>query len=61
MSTFGLEGPSKCSGLEVVRYDADSLYGEFGEPFQLIESSKEAHQTPFGTMQQFLYCYCRVQ
>jgi 2-polyprenyl-3-methyl-5-hydroxy-6-metoxy-1,4-benzoquinol methylase len=60
VSTFGPEGPTKCSGLEVVRYDADSLHSEFGEPFQLIESSKEVHQTPFGTMQQFLYCYCRV-
>src|SRR5215469_9589484 len=25
VSTFGPEGPTKCSGLEVVRYDAESL------------------------------------
>ena len=30
VSTFGPEGPTKCSGLEVVRYDAESLHGEFG-------------------------------
>ena len=60
VSTFGPEGPTKCSGLEVIRYDADSLHGEFGPRFRLVESSKELHHTPFGTTQQFLYCYCRV-
>jgi 2-polyprenyl-3-methyl-5-hydroxy-6-metoxy-1,4-benzoquinol methylase len=61
VSTFGPEGPRECSGLEVVRYDAESLHGEFGGHFRLIESSKELHQTPFGTTQQFLYCYCRIE
>jgi SAM-dependent methyltransferase len=61
VSTFGPEGPTKCSGLEVMRYNAESLHGEFGARFRLVESSKELHQTPFGTTQQFLYCYCRVE
>jgi 2-polyprenyl-3-methyl-5-hydroxy-6-metoxy-1,4-benzoquinol methylase len=61
VSTFGPEGPMKCSGLEVVRYDAESLHWEFGGHFQLLESSEELHQTPFGTVQQFLYCHCRVE
>ncbi len=61
VSTFGPEGPTKCSGLDVVRYDADSLHDEFGARFRLVESSKELHRTPFGTTQQFLYCYCRVE
>ena len=60
VSTFGPEGPTKCSGLEVMRYDTDSLHGEFGGQFRMVESSKELHQTPFGTTQQFLYCYCRL-
>jgi SAM-dependent methyltransferase len=60
VSTFGPEGPTKCSGLEVMRYDAESLHGEFGGRFRLVESSKELHQTPLGTTQQFLYCYCRL-
>ena len=60
VSTFGPEGPTKCSGLEVMRYDADSLHSEFGARFRLIESSNQLHHTPFGTTQQFLYCYCRV-
>jgi len=60
ISTFGPEGPTKCSGLDVMRYDAESLHGEFGGHFRLVESSKELHETPFGTTQQFLYCYCRL-
>jgi 2-polyprenyl-3-methyl-5-hydroxy-6-metoxy-1,4-benzoquinol methylase len=60
VSTFGSEGPTKCSGLEVMRYDTESLHGEFGACFRLVESRKELHQTPFGTTQQFLYCYCRI-
>ena len=60
VSTFGPEGPAKCSGLDVMRYDADSLHGEFGARFRLVESSKELHQTPRGKTQQFLYCYCRL-
>lgn len=61
VSTFGPEGPTKCSGLDVMRYDADSLHDQFGPKFRLVESSKELHQTPLGGTQQFLYCYCRVE
>ena len=61
VSTFGPEGPTKCSGLEVMRYDADSLHDQFGARFRLIGSSQELHETPQGTTQQFLYCYCRVE
>jgi SAM-dependent methyltransferase len=61
IGTFGPQGPAKCSGLDVQRYDADSLHEEFGRRFRLIESLKELHQTPFGTTQQFLYCFCVVE
>jgi 2-polyprenyl-3-methyl-5-hydroxy-6-metoxy-1,4-benzoquinol methylase len=61
MSTFGLEGPEKCSGLDVVRYDSEKLHGQFGKSFRLIDSSTELHQTPMGITQQFLYCFCRVE
>jgi 2-polyprenyl-3-methyl-5-hydroxy-6-metoxy-1,4-benzoquinol methylase len=61
VSTFGSEGPTKCSGLDVVRYDAESLHRQFGVHFRLLESTRELHQTPFGTIQQFLYCSCRVE
>jgi 2-polyprenyl-3-methyl-5-hydroxy-6-metoxy-1,4-benzoquinol methylase len=61
VSTFGPEGPKKCSGLDVVRYDAESLHSQFGVKFRLLKSSKELHATPFGTIQQFLYCLCRLE
>jgi SAM-dependent methyltransferase len=61
ISTFGLEGPDQCSGLDVVKYDAASLHDAFGKSFHLIESSTEVHHTPFGTTQQFLYCFCRME
>ncbi len=61
ISTFGPEGPEKCSGLDVVRYDSENLHGQFGKTFKLINSTTELHQTPMGTTQQFLYCFCRME
>jgi 2-polyprenyl-3-methyl-5-hydroxy-6-metoxy-1,4-benzoquinol methylase len=61
VSTFGPEGPTKCSGFDVIRYNADSLHDQFGARFRLMESSKELHRTPFGTTQQFLFCFCKVE
>jgi hypothetical protein len=45
VSTFGPEGPTKCSGLDVARYDADSLHEQFGVLFRLVDSTKEMPQT----------------
>lgn len=61
IGTFGPDGPLKCSGLDVKRYDADSLHSEFGGGFRLVDSVRESHQTPFGTNQQFVYCFCVVE
>lgn len=61
VSTFGPEGPTKCSGLDVQRYDAQSLHQQFGGRFRLVESAIELHETPFGTTQQFVYCCCKVE
>jgi ubiquinone/menaquinone biosynthesis C-methylase UbiE len=59
VATFAEDGPDQCSGLPVVRYRADELHAEFGEAFALLSHRKEAHHTPSGTVQQFVYCYCR--
>jgi 2-polyprenyl-3-methyl-5-hydroxy-6-metoxy-1,4-benzoquinol methylase len=61
VSTFGPEGPTKCSGLDVVHYDAESLHDQFGVRFRWVESSQELHRTASGTTQQFLFCYCKVE
>ena len=60
VATFGPEGPTRCSGLDVVRYGPDALHGEFGPGFRLLEHLTEMHRTPVGTTQQFTYCYCRI-
>ena len=55
ISTFAIDGPPKCSGLEVVRYDADSMCAELGAEFQLQEVQREIHLTPWQTEQRFIY------
>jgi ubiquinone/menaquinone biosynthesis C-methylase UbiE len=54
IATFSLEGPAKCSGLQVQRYDAASLAGKFPQ-FTLLDSRLEDHKTPAGTSQSFTY------
>jgi len=58
VAAFGPDGPLQCSGLPVVRYSPDALHGEFGAAFELVEHSAEAHRTPSGAVQQFVYCHC---
>ena len=55
VATFALDGPPKCSGLEVQRYDAAGLVAAFGEPFQLVYKTREVHTTPWGKPQAFTY------
>jgi SAM-dependent methyltransferase len=55
VATFGPDGPTRCSGLDVVRYDADMLSREFGPTIRLVETQLEQHETPSGAAQQFLY------
>jgi SAM-dependent methyltransferase len=59
IATFAEDGPEKCSGLAVMRYQPETLHAEFGDAFRLVAHEKESHHTPFGTVQQFVYCYCR--
>ena len=57
MATFGPEGPLKCSGLEICRYDAEQLQREIGSDFTLRSHTIERHQTPGGSSQQFLFAW----
>ena len=56
ISTFENEGPEKCSGLKVQRYDEKSLSVELGSQFRLLEWKKWDHLTPFGVRQRFIQC-----
>lgn len=55
IATFGPEGPERCSGLPVQRYDAERLAAEFAPDLSLIEHHLEAHTTPSGDEQEFLF------
>lgn len=57
ISAFSLEGPPKCSGLSVERYDSDKLTKELGDSFELVKSLNEVHITPWKAEQKFIYCY----
>lgn len=56
IATFGLDGPEKCSGLNVVRYSPETMSAVLGENFQLVETSTEEHKTPRESSQSFVYC-----
>jgi SAM-dependent methyltransferase len=59
VATFGLDGPERCSGLPVTRYDAPGIHGVFGAGFERIGQAEEVHDTPWGSQQAFVYCFCR--
>lgn len=59
VATFANDGPPRCSGLPVMRYDAEGLHGEFGDGFELVATRREVHQTPREVAQPFTYCLCR--
>jgi SAM-dependent methyltransferase len=59
LGTFGPEGPRKCSGLDVCRYDVASLQAQLGSDFKLLQHELTEHTTPHGVAQQFLFCRFR--
>jgi SAM-dependent methyltransferase len=61
VATFAADGPTRCSGLPVVRYAAAALAEEFGEGFRLITSAREEHVTPSGVVQAFIYALFRMK
>ena len=59
MATFAPDGPERCSGLPVQRYDPAALAKEFGSGFRLVESWRQEHVTPSGSSQAFTWCAFR--
>lgn len=55
IGTFALDGPDKCSGLPVARYDAASLQAVLGKDFKLLFSRRHDHSTPWGSSQKFQF------
>ena len=56
LGTFALDGPPKCSGFDVCRYDSARLTGELGPRFKLLREISHTHVTPAGKQQHFIFC-----
>ena len=53
VSTFSLNGPKRCSGLDIKQYSEDSMKKLFYD-FEHIKSFEEKHLTPWGDSQIFI-------
>jgi SAM-dependent methyltransferase len=61
IATFALDGPERCSGLPVMRYDAESLGQTLGHAFRLVHTLRHEHATPWGSQQIFQFSVFRRQ
>ncbi len=52
VATFGPDGPTTCSGLPIVRSTHYELAAQF-PAWELVDTSGEDHETPWGSRQQF--------
>lgn len=59
IATFAADGPERCSGLPVQRYDPPALAAEIGAGFTLIHSLRHRHVTPWGSHQSFQFSVLR--
>jgi SAM-dependent methyltransferase len=59
IGTFAVDGPERCSGLPVARYDASSLASVFAPEFEPVADSRDVHCTPSGNEQAFTYVVLR--
>jgi SAM-dependent methyltransferase len=55
IGTFAPDGPERCSGLPVMRYDAGILCTVLGTDFELMDSRRHDHITPWGAVQRFQF------
>lgn len=59
IATFAADGPERCSGLPVARYDVDALAARFAPHFDRVGDGRDVHRTPSGTGQPFTYVLLR--
>ena len=61
IATFAPDGPEKCSGLPVQRYDHAALGAALGPAFALVHHQPHHHVTPWGASQSFQFSVFRRQ
>jgi len=59
IATFALDGPERCSGLPVMRYDPAGLAEILGPSFELVDQRRYTHTTPWGSPQSFQFSLLR--
>jgi ubiquinone/menaquinone biosynthesis C-methylase UbiE len=59
IGTFAADGPERCSGLPVMRYDAGALAAALGGRFERVEDLRHQHTTPWGSTQSFQFVVLR--
>ena len=59
IGTFAVDGPTHCSGLEVMRYSPEELLAELGSEFHLVSEKLEDHRSPSGQLQHFSWLALR--
>jgi SAM-dependent methyltransferase len=59
VATFAADGPERCSGLPVCRYDARALVAQFAPAFAPVGEARDEHTTPWGSPQPFTYVVLR--
>ena len=59
IGTFALDGPEKCSGLPIHRYDAAGLGEALGSGFELAHTQRHEHVTPWEVIQRFQFSVFR--
>ena len=58
-ATFAPDGPERCSGLPVMRYDSQRLGQALGPRFRSVSTLRHEHVTPWGSRQAFQYSVFR--
>ncbi len=57
IGTFSVDGPTSCSGLNIVQYSKESMLDTFGQTFRLEECFRHDHVTPYGNKQNYIFCH----
>lgn len=59
IGTFSEQGPEKCSGINIRRYSESSMTKRLKAFFEKIKCITVDHETPFSTIQNFVFCSFR--
>ncbi len=56
IGTFSETGPKKCSGIDIKQYSEKTMTDLLARFFEKVKCISVDHQTPFNTIQNFIFC-----